>query len=232
MKVRDVMTRDPVTVGPDEPLKHVADLLVAHGISGLPVVGPEGEPLGVISEADLIVKEAGEPEMRGKLGWLTAKLGVAELRERLEARTVAEAMSSPAITIGPESSVAEAARTMIKNRVTRLPVVDERGRVCGIVTRADLVRVFSRSDQQIRREIEHDVILGMLWIPPGRVHVQVTQGEVTLTGRLETELDANLLPRLVARVPGVVAVTSQLTWETDGKPSRSGGHGSARAGSH
>jgi CBS domain-containing protein len=216
VKVKDVMTKDPVTVGPDASLKHVADLLIARGITGLPVVGGAGEPVGVVSEADLLVKGAGSTaEPRGAHGWrfLFRRAADVETEARLAARTAGEAMSSPAITIGPERQVDEAARTMIEKQVNRLPVIDERGTTIGIVTRADLVRVFSRSDQEIRHEIEHDIIVGTLWTEPGRVDVRVHQGEVTLNGRLGNELDAELLPRLVSRVPGVVSVDADLSWE-------------------
>lgn len=220
MQVKDVMTPDPVTVGPDEPLRQVADLLATHGISGLPVVGPAGEPLGVVSEADLIAKEAGQPEARSGLGWrwLFPGQGDAEARAKLAARTAGEAMSSPAIVIRPETAIVEAARTMTERRVNRLPIVDRSGTLVGIVTRADLVRMFVRSDAEIRREIEHDVIVKMLWMEPSRVRVQVADGAVSLSGRVQTRLDGELLPRLVERVPGVVAVTSELTWEVEENP--------------
>jgi CBS domain-containing protein len=216
MKVKDVMTNDPVTVGPETLLKDVADILVARGISGLPVVGIEGEPLGVVSEGDLVVKEQGEPlEKRSGFGWrwLSAKNGDREQRARLAARTAGEAMTAPPITIGRDEHVSEAARRMVENGVNRLPVVGEGGRVVGIVTRADLVRVFSRSDQEIAREIEREVVLGTLWVEPTRVNVRVARGEVSLSGRLDTRLDAELLPRLVARVPGVVSVSADLAWD-------------------
>jgi CBS domain-containing protein len=218
MKVEDVMTKDPITIGPKTPLKDVADILVAKGISGLPVVGVAGEPLGVISEADLLVKAAGpEPEARGPFGWRWLLHGVPndESRPKLATRTAGEAMSSPAIRIRPDCSVAEAARLMIDKQVNRLPVVDDYGRVTGIVTRADLVRIYSRSDQQIRREIQQDVVAGLLWIDPARVSVVVIRGDATLSGQLDTKTDAELLPRLVERVPGVVSVTSELSWPED-----------------
>lgn len=217
MQVKDVMTKDPVTVGPDVPLKQVADLLVTHRISGLPVVGAAGELLGVVSEADLVVKEAGQRETRGALGWrwLFPREGDAEAKAKLATRTAGEAMSSPAITIRPETTLVEVARLMTEKQMNRLPVVDGEGTVAGIVTRADLVRMFVRSDAEIRREIEHDVVVKMLWIEPGRVHVQVSEGVVNLSGRVQTKLDGELLPRLVERVPGVVAVTSDLAWEVE-----------------
>jgi CBS domain-containing protein len=209
------MTKDPVTIGPDETLKDVARLLGSRGISGLPVVGIENEPLGVVSEADILAKEAGPEGERGFLGWLLGGRADPGASAKLGARTAGEAMSSPAITIRPERSVAEAARTMIGRRVNRLPVVDGEGRLVGIVTRADLIRAFARPDDEIRREIEDDLLLRALWVAPGRVAVDVSHGEVTLRGRVETELNAQLLPKLVERVPGVVSVTSTLTWDTD-----------------
>jgi CBS-domain-containing membrane protein len=121
-------------------------------------------------------------------------------------------MSSPAVCIRPEQRVSEAARAMIEHGINRLPVVDEGGRVVGIVTRADLVRTFTRPDEEIWREIEEDVVMGMLWMAPEKVEVSVKRGEVTLDGRLDTELEAELLPQLVERVPGVVSVTSKLSW--------------------
>jgi CBS-domain-containing membrane protein len=221
MKVVDVMTKDPVTIGPETPLKDVADMLVARGISGLPIVESTGELVGVVSEADLLVKEKGaEPEARGGFGWhwLVSRAAGVEERAKLAARTAGEAMSAPAISIRPEQQVAEGARRMVENQVNRLPVVDEQGKVIGIVTRADLVRVFSRSDQEIEHEIEHDVVLRTLWIEPNRVKVRVARGEVSLTGRLDTKLTAELLPRLVERVPGVVSVSADLSWVADEQP--------------
>lgn len=221
MRVSDVMTKDPVTTGPEATLKEVARLLGEHGISGVPVVGIEGEPLGVVSEADILAKEAGaDLDARGPLGWFFGNAADVEARAKLAARTAGEAMSSPAITTRPEQNVAEAARTMIEVGVNRLPVVDQRGSVVGIVTRADLVRAFTRPDDEIRREVEQDVILGSLWAFPGRIEVAVKRGEVTMEGRLETRLDAELLPRLVERVPGVVSVAANLTWDTDPSTSR------------
>lgn len=214
MRIGDVMTKDPVTVGPEALLKDVARLLDEHGISGVPVVGIGGVPLGVVSEADILSKEAGaDPDTRRRLGRLFGNAPDVEARAKLAARTAGESMSAPAMTARPEQSVAEAARTMIERGVNRLPVVDQSGSVVGIVTRADLVRAFTRPDDEIRREVEQDVILGSLWTPPGRVSVTVKNGEVTVEGRLETKLDAELLPRLVERVPGVVSVVANLSWD-------------------
>ena len=122
-----------------------------------------------------------------------------------------EAMTQPAITVEPKTQVAEAASIMTEKGVNRLPVV-EGDELVGIVTRADLVRAFNRSDHEIRHEIEEDVVLHRFWISPGSVTVTVADGEVTLAGEVETEDNAELLGRYVARVPGVVTLNSKLHW--------------------
>jgi CBS domain-containing protein len=212
MRVQDVMTTDVETVAPDAPLKEVAGRLVALGISGLPVVDRD-QVVGVVSEADILVKERGtNPDSPGILGLLHH--GGVETEAKLHARTAGDAMTSPAVTIAPMRPVAEAAATMIDKRVNRLPVVDEDGALVGIVTRADLVRAFVRSDEEIAREIREDVVLQTLWIPPDQVNVRVKDGEVELTGCLDTQADTELVVSRTKSVPGVVGVSSDLTWRS------------------
>ena len=216
MKVGDLMTRDVRTAGVSTPLREVARVLVEHRISGLPIV--EGERVvGVVSEADILLKEQGDqPRRSGLLGAL-ALLGADrdEIEAKLNASTAGEAMSSPAVTITEDRPVAEAAAAMMNGGINRLPVVDAAGRLAGIVTRADLVRAFVRSDEEIAREIREDVILHTLWIAPEHVGVTVTDGNVRLTGQVEGESDARVLPEFVRRVPGVITVTSDLSWQGD-----------------
>src|SRR5581483_10682270 len=135
-----------------------------------------------------------------------------ETEAKLRARTAGEAMTAPAVTISGARQVAQAAAKMIDERVNRLPVVDEDGKLVGIVTRADLVHAFVRSDEAIAGEIRDDVILHTLWIPPEQVTVNVREGEVELTGCVDSEADAELVVSQARRVPGVVAVASALTW--------------------
>jgi len=215
VKVEDVMTRTVLTVERDTPLREVAAILSEHGISGLPVV--EGDRVvGVVSEADLLVKERGEPPRRtGMFGLFESERP--EDEAKLYASTAGEAMTSPALTITGSRPVAAAAALMIEAGVNRLPVVDEQERLVGIVTRADLVRAFVRRDSEIAQEIRDDVALRSLWISPEQLEITVERGVVTLSGRVETRDDAELLPRLARRVPGVVSVESTLTWEHDGR---------------
>jgi CBS domain-containing protein len=209
MKVEDVMTKDVRTIPPEATLKAVANVLSDAQVSGLPVVGASGEVLGVVSEADILRKEKGPDERpHGVAGWFFVE--PPEIREKLAARLAGEAMSSPAITIEPRQPVQRAAAMMIDHGVNRLPVVDGDGRLVGIVTRKDLVRAFVRSDAEIKREILDDVILRSLWISPEQVAIDVIDGEVTIGGQVDTQLDAELVCRLVERLPGVVSVTCEL----------------------
>ena len=213
MIVSQLMTKDVVTVRPDTSLKDVAALLATHGISGLPVV-ENGEVLGVVSEADIIYKERGpgaQPE--GMIGRLLARRG-SNGRTKLEARNAKEAMTSPAVTIAPRRRCSEAARVMIERGVNRLPVVD-RGELVGIVTRADLVRAFDRTDEEIAREIREDVLVRTFWMSPHDVDVAVTDGVVTLHGTVDSRTLAELLPRFTQSVPGVVAVEADIEWRVD-----------------
>lgn len=215
MKVRDVMTQDVATVGPDASLKEVASILVERRISGLPVVDRAGSVLGVVSEGDIVQKEAIVPSRRGGLlRWLDVESG--EIRAKLAARTAGEAMTSPAVTIEADRPLAEAASLMVKEGVKRLPVVAG-GQLAGIVSRADLVRAFLRSDEDIAHEIREEVALGTFAIPPESLHVEVTNGEVALGGEVDTPDVAALLAAFAKRVPGVVSVRSHLTSRSDGK---------------
>jgi len=218
MRVQDVMTKDVRTVGLDTPLKEVALALSQLGVSGVPVV-EAGKVVGVVSEADILVKERGSnPGLPGLVGLLFDE--TADIGRKLHARTAREAMSSPAVTIGPNRPVSEAAGVMIDRLVNRLPVVDEEGALIGIVTRADLVRAFARPDEEIADEIREDVVLHTLWMEPEAVNVRVEAGEVVLSGHVESETDADLVTQMTRKVPGVVSVVSRVTWDPDEKRSR------------
>lgn len=214
MKVEDVMTRDVKTVERDTTLKDAAALLAELGVSGLPVL-QDGRVIGVVSEADILFKErAGKPDDAGLIG-LLLEIETLDVEAKLRARTVGEAMTAPAITIGQRRPLPEAAATMLDKRISRLPVVDDDGALVGIVTRADLVRAFVRPDADIAREITNEVILGALWISPEEIEVEVEEGMVTIGGTVDTRADAELIPAFAERVPGVVSVNSGLAWRSE-----------------
>lgn len=217
MRVEDVMTAEVATVKPEASLKDAARELTGRRISGMPVVDDDGRVIGVISEADVLAKE--EPEQEPRAG------AIARLLDRgreepagLGARVVREAMTSPAITIEPHWPVAMAAEQMIEGGVNRLPVVQQ-GRLVGIVTRADLVRAFARSDEQIAGDIREMVALQQeLWRDQQPVELRIEVGEVTLAGEVRWRDEAILLPKMVRTVPGVVSVRSELTWSEEDRP--------------
>jgi len=218
MKIEQIMTTDVVTVSPETSLKEVARTLTGRRISGVPVCDAEGVVLGVVTEADILRKEQGfVPEPGGLLGWLFEKADAEG--SRLLARTAAEAMTSPAVTIAPEASVNDAARVMTMRGINRLPVVREGGLV-GIVSRADLVRAFHRTDAEIELELKEDVLLHTLWVLPEDVRVSVEDGVVTLTGAVENRTQAELVSAYARRVPGVVDVRSDVTWRVDDQARR------------
>jgi CBS domain-containing protein len=209
MKVADVMNRDVVVVRPQMPLKDVARVLVNRHFSGVPVVDDDGKVLGVVSEGDILAKERGPG---GGASVFERALEFERWAAKHDARDAGDAMTTPAVTIGPTRSVAQAAALMLDRGVNRLPVVDDDGRLVGIVTRADLVRAFVRDDVEIEREIRDDVLLKTLWESPDRFRVRVRGGEVTLAGKVNNADSAGALVRFVERVPGVVNVRSRITW--------------------
>ena len=163
MKVEALMQTDVVTVSPAASLKDAATLLVEHGISGLPVCDEQGAVVGVFSEADILVREGGPPERDGLLAWILGNDGPAD-PAKLQARTVGEAMTAPAITIAPHRLAVSAAREMVERGINRLPVVDLQGALVGIVTRADLVRAFVRSDEELEADIRGETLRSALWL--------------------------------------------------------------------
>ena len=215
--VRDVMTRSVLSVRPDAPLKEVARVLVERRISGVPVVDDTGRVVGVVSEGDLLVKEQ-DPEAIPRRP-LARIFGESEetrqLLAKAEARTAGDAMTAPAITIDGSRPVHVAAALMIERRVNRLPVTED-DRLVGIVTRADLIRTFVRSDEELADAIRAD-LLRALWVNPERVEVEVADGLVTVRGKVERRATIPMIERLLEMTPGVVGVTLDLEWAIDDK---------------
>ncbi|NBM19812.1 CBS domain-containing protein [Streptomyces sp. GC420] len=216
-KVGTVMTSDVVRVTPTTPFKDVAELLAHHHISGLPVVDDDEKVVGVISETDLMHRQARQDDGLGEQRrWrprLTRSARRADIKAR--ARTAAELMSSPPVTVKAVESIAAAARTMAEHRVERLPVLDEEDRLVGIVTRRDLLQVFLRSDEDIRAEIIEEVLVRALWLAPQTIGVTVRGGVVTLEGRLERRSEVPIAVRMAGQVDGVVAVVDHLGYHYD-----------------
>jgi CBS domain-containing protein len=215
--VGEVMTNEVVQAHREMSYKEVARLLHENRISGVPVVDHDDKVVGVISETDLIHRQAAhaarEDGHRVRLPSLRRSSRAALAKAR--ATSAEQLMSTPAITVHPEQRVADAARMMERHRVERLPVVDEEDRLIGIATRRDLLRVFLRTDDEIRQEVLDDVLTRALCLPPHTVTVSVRDGMVTLEGRLENRSLVPQAIQLTWRVDGVVGVVNSLTCHND-----------------
>ncbi len=210
--VRDVMTEPAVAVSDSTPFKEIVSTLARHDVGVLPVLDRDGRVLGVVSEADLILKEEG-PQTRGRRAfhWKRSRLE----RRRMRARVAGDLMTAPAVTIGPDETIVAAARTMTERRLRSLPVVDEDGRLLGIVSRRDLLAVFLRSDPDLRDEVVHRVLGDVLSIDPATIPVRVRNGVVTLEGRVERKSMLPLITELVGAVEGVVGIDVRTEFESD-----------------
>jgi len=211
--VKDLMTPQVVTIGPATPFKEIVARLANHRVSAVPVVDDDGLVLGVVSEADLLLKEEfPDPDADIPLFWTKRRRLE---RDRAAATTARDLMSVAVVSIAPDATVAEAARRMHTAGVKRLPVLDEGGRLVGILSRADLLKVFNRPDQAIRREIMDEVIVGEFMMDPNRFFIHVTDGAVVLQGRVERRSLLPSLVRAVHSVEGVVRVKNRLTFDID-----------------
>lgn len=211
MKISELMTTDVLTVGPQTSLKEVARRMLEAGVSGLPVTSANGELLGIITEANFVASEADRRAVKraGLLRFFTEQHDIPT-----QERTVGDVMTKDVIVISSDADHAEAARLMEKERVKRLPVVDD-DRLVGLVSRADMLKAFVRSDEEILEEIREQVMRKILWIDPNRATIECVDGNVVLRGRLETRSDANLLVELTKRLDGVASVADHLDWDID-----------------
>ena len=206
--VKDVMTTQVVAVGPTASFKEMVVKMRRARASAVPVVDGEDRVIGVVSEADMLDKEADrdkEPET------LSGLLRFGQL-EKAAGVTAAELMTKPPVTIGPGAPLTEAARLMRDRRVKRLPVINDTGLLIGIISRADVLRVFARPDADIRREAEEEAIAETFLADSPSVAVTVHDGIVTLTGRTDTGQLARGLVMAVRQIDGVVAVRDQLDY--------------------
>jgi CBS-domain-containing membrane protein len=191
-RVKDIMTTRVVAVGPDASYREMVALLRAHRVSGLPVVDADGTVVGVVSETDLLAKRAPA------------------------GRTARNLMSRPAVTTSPDELVSSVARLMSRRKLRRVPVVDHQGHLAGIVCRSDVLSVFSRPDEDIRREITQDVILDGFFTDPDLLTVTVKDGIVTLAGAPGGVVLGRSIADQVRHVEGVVAVRDRFTYPLAG----------------
>lgn len=210
--VHDVMTRAVVSVEEGACYRDVVDLLISRRVSAVPVVDALRRVTGVVSEADLLRKiEYAYDEAP----WLFDSRRRRGERGRSPARTAADLMSTPAVTVQDTTSIAAAAGLMDHRCVSRLPVVDDLGRLVGIVTRSDLLKMHPRPDDEIRADVETRVLRGTTAGRARDVTVEVAAGVVTLTGLVERATTAEDAVILTRRVPGVVGVVDKIGYDFD-----------------
>jgi CBS domain-containing protein len=206
--VKDVMTTTVVAVKQGVSYKEMAALLRKYRVSAFPVLDDDQKVIGIVSEADLLAKAALNAD-RG--GAITAMVHHKEL-EKADGVTAGDLMTSNVVTVKPDDTVEQAARLMYHLQVKRLPVVDAGGYLVGIVSRADLLTVFDRPDQEIRAEIVDDVIRHEFLVDPALFTVTVADGVVTVTGAPETADLGHRIVDKIRHVQGVVAVRDKLAY--------------------
>lgn len=204
--VRDIMTTQVVAVRRGATFKEMAVTLRRFRVSAFPVVDDEEKVVGVVSGADLLVKEA-----MADSGVVDGLLHHRDVR-KAEGLTAGDLMTRPAVTVGPDDTVEHAARLMYTLQLKRLPVVNASGVLVGLVSRTDVLAVYDRPDEVIRNEILDQVILRELLEDPRQFSVTVTEGVVTLAGIPETAALGREIVRRVRHVPGVVAVRDRLSY--------------------
>ncbi|MEU0075581.1 CBS domain-containing protein [Streptomyces sp. NPDC006332] len=230
--VSDVMTHTVAAVGRRAPFKEIVQLMQDWKVSALPVVEGEGRVVGVVSEADLLPKEEfrdSDPRLRSSGGTPTSQLRRLSDLAKAGAVTAEDLMTSPVLTTHPDATLAQAARTMARAKVKRLPVVDAVGLLEGVVSRADLLKVFLRADDEIAEEVRREVVSRLFPAQKSSIHVDVRDGVVKLVGQVR---DTSLVPvaaRLVRAVEGVVDVDFDLTRHVDPAPPKGAPPGGTRS---
>ncbi|MET9885635.1 CBS domain-containing protein [Streptomyces sp. NPDC006430] len=207
--VSDVMTTKVVAVTPTAQFKEIAAAMAQWKVTALPVVEGEGRVVGVVSEADLLPKEEFHAHRPGMIEQMR-RLGATAKAGSMQAD---ELMTAPAVTVHADATLPQAARLMADRRIKRLPVVDADGALKGIVSRADLLKVFLRPDDELAEEIRREVVRRLFPLSHSEVEVEVSHGVATLTGRVR---DGDLIPvaaRLARAVEGVVSVHCLLVGE-------------------
>lgn len=209
--VESVMTKEVITARQQTPFKELVALMNEHRVSGLPVVDRAGRPVGVVSEADTLVKqEHRAPANRPMFGRRRKALW-----RRATGRTASELMTAPAVTIGTDATVTAAARLLAEKKIRRLCVVNADGVLAGVVSRRDVIGTFLRDDDAIRADIEERVFRKGMWLFPDSLSVVVSGGVATLDGEVERRTTAQIAGHLAQAIPGVVAVQNDLRYELD-----------------
>jgi CBS domain-containing protein len=210
MRVRDIMTTKLVTVNPTTLFKDAVQLLLAEGVSSLAVVDTDDDLIGVVTETDLVTKQAyphhESPSLDAKP---TAASSEYHWTTKAQSRSVGDLMSTDVVTCLPGEDVHAVARRMLRRGVHQLPVVMDR-KLVGIVSRQDVLATFDRPDEELESEVRR-LIDNTLWISEGHAEISVRDGVVTLDGAVRYPADVAIVSDVVANVRGVVDVINRLT---------------------
>jgi CBS domain-containing protein len=209
MRVRDIMTTTVVTATISTSFQKLVDLMIRHGVSGIPVVDGDGRPIGIVTEADVIAKEAYRSFLfrppdrwigQGENTWAAKSRGL----------RAGDLMTVPVRTVHPDDLVRLAAARMVAIGVDRFPVVDDTGRLVGIVSRNDVLRIFHRSDDEIRLAVDA-TLADPLLVPEGHaITATVDGGVVTLDGSVRRPSHVRIVDHTIHDVLGVVDVVNNL----------------------
>ena len=212
-KVKDVMTPHVYTVQPSTQFKSIARIMRAGRIGAVPVVDVSGRVVGIVSETDLLPKE--EPQNALSRHFLESK-DRRELRRKAKGLVAADVMSTPAITVTPDTPIRDAVRLLVEDHVNHLPVVGPADDLVGIVSRSDVLRLFAREDVSIEQEVRQKVTEATRFLDATKVEISVNDGVVTLSGEIDRETDDERLIAMARDVDGVVGVNDLLrVWWDD-----------------
>jgi len=210
--VREVMVADTVTATTSTAFKDLVDMLVRQRVSGLPVLSRQGNVVGVVDEAGLLMKEEVQQDPGARPARRPHRRA---LRAKAAGDTAGEVMATRPVTVRPDTTVAEAARLMDRYHASCLPVIGEDGKLAGTVSRRELLRVFLRPDSDIRAEVIDEVLVRYLGTNPALIRVDVTDGVVTLSGEVACKSMLPLVLPATRAVDGVVDVEGHLTYAVD-----------------
>jgi CBS domain-containing protein len=214
LKVADIMTQPPVTATPDMSYHDVVDRLLEAGVSGLPVVGATGELVGIVTEADVLSKEAYGGGHHRSLAVISDLLAARDHHWVVKAasKSAGDIMTRGVVTCLDHDEVRSAARKMLREGVKRLPVVDKAGNLIGILSRQDILRVFDRADEDIAADVKTALSAHPDIPRDHHVTFRVEQGVVILSGDVRTAWDKPRIVAVLVDIPGVIDVVARLPY--------------------
>ncbi len=214
---REIMSSPVITVSPDTPFRNIVAMMLQHGISGLPVVDEDGRLLGIVTEADLLLKEEEPHAQPALIPWHGSSLRLERILDRhrkFEGMMAGDLMTENVVTATEETSAHQLAHLMLAREINRIPILHD-GRIVGIVTRADILKLFTRGDQALLEAVR-EVLVRDLWIDPKGLSISCLNGIVAVAGEVDRRTDRDLLFRWIKSIDGVVGVNvDQLEFRID-----------------